>query len=369
MKIVIDDKIPFIRGVLEPFADVLYLPGSRITPADVHDADALIVRTRTTCNSALLANSAVKVVATATIGFDHINTAELDALGIRWFNAPGCNAASVKNYIASALANLPLDLENKTLGIIGVGNVGKLVADVGRAFNMRVLLNDPPRADKEGKAAFTDLPELLQLSDVVTTHVPLETGGAYPTLNMADEKFFSAMKDGAYFFNSCRGEIIVPSALKSALRNGKPAGALLDVWPAEPNLDPELVKLVKFGTPHIAGYSKDGKANGTAMAVQVIAEFFGIDALRHWRPDTLPPPVYPVEITLPPNLSRRQQLNAAILHAYDIMNDVKQLYADVQNFEQHRGSYWNRREFHAFTVTGASPETEPALRLLGFNVK
>ena len=369
MKIVIDDKIPFIRGVFEPFAEVLYLPGSRITSADLRDADALIVRTRTKCNAELLKNSAVKVVATATIGFDHINTAELDALGIRWFNAPGCNAASVKNYIASALANLPCDLAGKTLGIIGVGNVGKLVADVGRAFNMRVLLNDPPRSDKEGKAAFTDLPELLQLSDVVTAHVPLEKSGAYPTLYMADENFFASMKEGAYFFNSCRGEIVVPDALKSALRSGKLSGALLDVWPDEPDLDPELVKLVKFGTPHIAGYSKDGKANGTAISVRGIAEFFGIDALRNWLPDALPPPVFPPDITLAPGLSCRQQLNAAILHAYDIMNDVNTLYADLTNFEHHRGSYWNRREFHAFTVSGASAEAIPALQLLGFNIK
>ena len=156
MKIVIDDRIPFIRGVFEPFAQVIYLPGKDIDPAAVADADALIVRTRTRCNQALLGNSKVRFMATATIGFDHLNIAELSSCGIQWSNAPGCNAVSVKNYIASALAAMDEPLRGKTMGIIGVGHVGSKVALVARAFGMNVLLNDPPRAEKEGESGFTD---------------------------------------------------------------------------------------------------------------------------------------------------------------------------------------------------------------------
>ena len=370
MKIVADDKIPFLRGVFEPYADVVYLPGAKISPADVADADALIVRTRTKCGKALLAGSNVKIVATATIGFDHLRPAELDELGIQWANAPGCNAQSVKQYIASALASLKRDLSGMTLGIIGVGHVGKLVAQAGEAFGMRVLKNDPPRAEKEGDAEFCDLDTLLRESDIITVHVPLERGGKYPTLNMADEKFFASAKRGAIFFNSCRGEVVVPEAFKAARRSGQIAGALFDVWPQEPDLDPELIELVDFGTPHIAGYSKDGKANGTAASVQVIARKFGIEPLYCWKPaeNEIPSPVFDTTIEIDGTLPLWEQLNRAVLHTYEIMRDVNSLYSDPSQFEALRGGYWNRREFTAFTVCGASEEAAEKLAALGFKI-
>ena len=369
MKIVADDKIPWLRGVFEPFAEVVYLPGKKISPADVADADALIVRTRTVCGRDLLAGSKVRVVATATIGFDHIKTEELETLSIPWYNAPGCNAGSVKNYIASALSNFGCDLTGRTLGIIGVGNVGKLVAEVGRAFGMKLLLNDPPRADKEGAAGFVQLDELLRESDIVTMHVPLEKSGKYPTVDMADEKFFRAMKPGSCYFNSCRGEVVVPSALKSALQSGKISCALMDVWPGEPNIDPELAALIRFGTPHIAGYSKDGKANGTAAAVRCVSKALGIKELYDFTVETLPKPVFDETIMVDGNAPVWQQLNQAVLHTYDIMDDVKAFYSNISGFEELRGSYWNRREFPAYTVCGASQNAKEKLEILGFKVK
>ena len=368
MKIVADDKIPYLKGVFEPFAEVLYLPGGKITPADVADADALITRTRTRCGKALLEHSQVKIVASATIGIDHLNTAELDELGIAWRNAPGCNADSVKNYIASALASLDRDLSGMTLGIIGVGHVGKKIADVGRAFNMNLLLNDPPRAEAEGSSSFTPLDELLASSDIVTLHVPLEISSKYPTLNMADANFFAKMKPGAYFFNSCRGEVMDKAAFIAAKTSGKISGALIDVWPDEPDLDSELLAAVEIATPHIAGYSREGKANGTAASVRSVAEFLNIPQLKDFQLPALPAPLFPEIIELDSALPAWQQLSRAILHVYDVRHDAAELQAAPSQFEALRGNYWNRREFSAYTVKNPSPHIKNALQLLGFNI-
>lgn len=368
MKIVADDKIPYLKGVFEPFAEVVYLPGSKITTSDLADADVLITRTRTRCDKALLAGSKVKLVTTATIGIDHLNSAELDELGIQWRNAPGCNADSVKNYISAALALQNRDLAGLTLGIIGVGHVGKKIADVGRAFGMKVLLNDPPRAEVEGDEQFTDLDELLAVSDIVTLHVPLERSGKYPTADLADRDFFAAMKPGSWFFNSCRGEVMEKTSFIGAKRSGHIAGALIDVWPDEPELDPELVSVVDIGTPHIAGYSKDGKANGTTACVRAVAEKFNIPELAGFEVKSLPRPVYPEKIEIDSTLPLWQQINQAIIHAYDIRRDSDALRAAPEEFENIRGSYWNRREFSAYTVYGASVEAQKSLALLGFNI-
>ena len=190
MKIVCDNKIPFLRGALEPYAEVVYLPGAETTPEVVKDADAVVTRTRTRCDASLLEGSRVRAIATATIGFDHIDTTWCEAHGIAWSNAPGCNSWSVKQYISSVLAVLAqrhgLKLDTLTLGVVGVGNVGSKVAEVGRAYGMRVLLNDPPRARAEGPEAFTDLDTLLAESDIVTVHVPLTRGGEDATWHLFD---------------------------------------------------------------------------------------------------------------------------------------------------------------------------------------
>ncbi len=366
MKIIADDRIPFLRGVLEKFAEVVYLPGSAVTASDVADADALIVRTRTKCNSELLSRSNVRCVATATIGYDHIDVPAVENLGIRWSNAPGCNAGSVKNYIASALAVSGTDWRGKTLGIIGVGNVGRLVAQVGEAFGMNVLLNDPPREEKEGAGIFTGLDELLAQSDVVTLHVPLERSGSYPTLKMADRAFFAKMKSGASFFNSCRGEVVDVDAFLEAKKSGKISCALMDVWPGEPDIAPELLEAVNIGTPHIAGYSVDGKANGTAAAVRFVAGVLNIPDLAGFKVSELPPPEYAPEIIIPPGRSPYEAVRQAVLHAYDIRRDAGALQNAPQDFELLRGKYWKRREFAAYTVSNAPVEAEKNLQLLGF---
>ena len=257
MKIIADDKIPFLRDVMDSHVEVVYLPGSKITPADVKDADAVITRTRTKCNAGLLTGSTVKFIATATIGYDHIDTAWCEANGISWTNAPGCNSSSVAQYISSVLLNLAckqkISLRGKTLGVVGVGNVGSKIANVGEALGMRVLLNDPPRAEKEGSDRFVELTQVIAEADFITMHVPLEKGEKYPTYHLGDAGLFKAMKPGAFYINSSRGSVCDNQALKAALKQKTIAGAVLDVWEHEPELDLELLDLVDFGTPHIAG--------------------------------------------------------------------------------------------------------------------
>ena len=363
--IVADDRIPFLRGVFEPYAEVEYLKGSAITPADVARADALVVRTRTRCDAALLSGSSVKFVATATIGYDHINAAELEKLGIAWRSAPGCNAASVAQYLATVLTGFGLPLEGRTLGVVGVGNVGKLAVKVGEALGMKVLLNDPPRAEAEGEAGFVSLEEVAREADFVTLHVPLVTGGKHPTVGLLDDRFFSLVKPGACIVNAARGEAAVGSALKAALKSGKVACAAVDVWENEPEIDRELLSLCRFATPHIAGYSTDGKANGTTMAVRATAEFFSIDALKSFL--ALPPPPANDElIRAREDDSEEAELHRILCHTFDLHQVDMDLRNDPGSFEQLRGNAPLRREPFAYQVSGGSASLRRKLAALGF---
>ncbi|GAB1358913.1 4-phosphoerythronate dehydrogenase PdxB [Porphyromonadaceae bacterium] len=376
IKVIADDKIPFLKGVLEPFAEVVYLPGSKTTPEVVHDADAILTRTRTHCNEALLKNSSVKLIATATIGYDHIDTAYCEGNDIRWINAPGCNSSSVQQYISAAIIALAkeknLRLAEMTLGVIGVGNVGSKVAKAAAALGMRSLLNDPPRANAEGNDGFVELDYLLANSDIVTCHTPLTRSGKYATYHLADASFFSKMKTGAIFINSSRGEVVDSEALKQAFAEKKISEYILDVWEGEPDLDRELLNNAFIGTPHIAGYSNDGKANGTAACVHELQRFFGLDeSLKNWYPSSIPHPPMATERTIDcVNKTDEELFYEAIYHTYPLFDDSLRLKHQPEAFEQQRGDYWIRREFPAFTLTlkGASIEQQGRLQQLGFNV-
>ena len=360
MKIVADNKIPFLKGVFEPFAEVVYLPGKNIDREAVKECDALITRTRTQCTKELLAGSRIKHIATATIGFDHIAVPEVEALGITWNNAPGCNANSVGQYMTAALLSLDTDLENKTLGVIGVGHVGTIVARYAEALGMKVLRNDPPRADA-GEKGFVSLEEVLESSDMVTLHVPLEYTGKYPTFHMADETFFSRLRKGAVFFNASRGEAVETEALKKALKSGRVSRSIIDVWENEPDIDLELMQQSFISTMHIAGYSTDGKANGTTASVRAVARALGIKELEQWTPSEIPAPLEAQEI---PFVS----LKDSVLHTYSPLSDSARLRNAPENFEELRGSYPRRREFQAFKVVNAPEKERKILAQLGFQV-
>jgi erythronate-4-phosphate dehydrogenase len=373
MKIVVDDKIPYIQGALEPFAEVIYMPGSKTTPEVVKDADAIITRTRTICNEALLSGSSVKIIASATIGYDHIDTDYCEKAGIKWTNAPGCNAKSVEQYIASAImvmaAKKSWSLAGKTIGIVGVGNVGSKVARIAEIFGMRVLLNDPPRARAEGEKGFVGLEKILEESDLITLHVPLNMDGEDSTFHLADEQLFVRMIRKPLFINSCRGEVMKTSALKKALQTGQVSGAVIDCWESEPELDTELVEMVDLATPHIAGYSRDGKAKGTEMSVQAVSRFLGLGA-NNWKPAGVEKPANTDILIDGTNKTTQQILSEAVLATYDIREDDARLKASVGTFEKQRGDYPVRREFPAYTIAGKFNDTKviDKLKRLGFKL-
>lgn len=354
LKIVADSKIPFLEGALESVAKVVYLPGGKITREHLIDADALITRTRTKCNEALLKGSSVKIIASATIGYDHIDTAYCDANGIRWTNAPGCNSGSVKQYIASALAEIisieKRSFEDITLGIIGVGNVGSKVASMAKTLGIKVLLNDPPRERNEGTGKFTDVETLIAQSDIITMHVPLSHQGIDKTFHLADADFFGKMKRGAWFINSSRGEVMETQALIGVLESKHIAGAVIDVWENEPNIDPRLLKLAHLATPHIAGYSADGKANGTAMSVQTISKFFNL-GLDIWHPTNVPQAPQS-ELEMGCTSKSKEQIYTEICRfAYNIRIDSDKLKKSPETFELQRESYPIRREPENLRIT------------------
>ncbi len=340
VKIVIDKNIPFIKGVFEPYADVLYLSGDKIDRASVADASALIVRTRTRCDAALLENSSVEIVATATIGYDHIDVDYLKSQGIELATASGCNAAGVLQYVMTALVWLS---ENRmrlipsamTLGVVGVGNVGSLVAEFASKCGFEVLCCDPPRARAEG-GGFVDLEHLLDNSDIVSCHVPLVESGEDKTFRMAGRDFFASMKQGSIFINSSRGEVVDDKALLKALHSGHIGAAVIDTWNHEPMIDEDLLARVDLATPHIAGYSLQGKANGTSMVVRAVASKLGLP-LEDWYADGVEP--------------RRERddfswewLCSHALKNFDIESQSNTLKTAVGEFESLRNNYNYRTE-------------------------
>ena len=370
VKIVADDKIPFLRGVFEKENyEVVYLPGKATGRADVADADAVITRTRTKCNASLLSGSRVKIAATATIGLDHFNTAELDELGISWCNAPGCNSWSVAQYVTAVITSLG-SYYGKTIGVIGAGNVGSKVAACASALGMNVLINDPPRAEKEGAAGFVELAEIMENADFITFHVPLERDGKYSTYHMADEDFFSGLGKNVVFINSSRGEVADTTALKNALKTGRVVRAAIDVWENEPEIDLELLAAADIATPHIAGYSLDGKANGTIACVRKVAEKLGIENLKAWDcRKIVPVPDKGTEIIIPQSLTCREAVAYAVGYTYDVLYDTSLLKKSPHLFEELRGNYYIRREFSAFTVKNAGEEAGEILKKLGFVIR
>jgi erythronate-4-phosphate dehydrogenase len=373
MKIVADDKIPFLRGALEPYAEVIYCPGKDISNDLLLNADAMLIRTRTKCNEQLIRETTVKFIGTATIGYDHIDTRYCENNNIKWTNAPGCNSSSVQQYIASALVTIASDfkfsLKNKTLGVIGVGNVGSKVAKLAKILEMNVLLNDPPRARMEGGREFVKIERILAEADIITVHVPLTMAGEDKTFHLFDSIAFEKMKKGAWFINTSRGEVADNIALRNALHKSIPGGAVIDVWENEPDIDQELLSKVILATPHIAGYSSDGKANGTAMVVNYLSRFFHLP-LENWYPENVPRPVSPQIMIDGGDKNGEDIIADAIIHTYNIKEDDKKFRLSPEDFEKQRGAYPLRREFPSYTVslTNTSANVRSILEQIGFNV-
>lgn len=330
MKIVVDDKIPYIRETICQLADeTVFLSGAAITADEVRDADVLVVRTRTRCNRQLLEGSKVRLVVTATIGYDHIDTQWLQEAGIRWTNCPGCNSGSVAQYVECALLLLEqqkgLSLHESTIGIVGCGHVGSKVKAVAERLGMQVLVCDPLLDNP----SFVSLDEIERRCEVITFHVPLTREDQYATWHMADEDFFHRLPRVPYIINTSRGEVVDNQALLQALQDGRVRDAIIDVWEHEPHPDAALLDKVFIGTPHIAGYSADGKTNADNMVIDAICQHFGLP-----HPGIIAPPALPNDF----------KYTGSPLDLYNPMIDSQKLKADASQFEQLRNNYPLRRE-------------------------
>ena len=343
MKIVVDDKIPFIREAIAQIStDVIYKPGIAISPDDIHDADALIIRTRTRCDETLLKGSKVSFIATATIGYDHLDIEYLKRAHITWTNCPGCNANSVGQYIHSCLLLLEKEkgynLSKTTVGLVGVGHA---VIEAIRPLGVQILLNDPPQKEALRKAGkphefFLKMEELQEKCDIISFHTPLITKGPYPTFHLANKTFFNALKKQPIIINTSRGAVVDNTDVLQALKDGIIRDAIIDTWENEPNINQELLNLIYIGTPHIAGYSADGKANATRMALTALCNHFHLPVTFQIRVPQLP------EEELPePNLTETER--ALVL--YNPHTDSLKLKSHPTMFEELRGNYPLRREF------------------------
>jgi erythronate-4-phosphate dehydrogenase len=382
LKIVADVDLPFLDDMFAGRASVVRLKGSAITPEAVRDADAVVVRSVTKVDERLLAGSAVKIVGSATIGTDHVDTPWLSSRGIAFANAPGCNANAVSEYVTAALLEisgaLGFRLRGSTIGVIGAGNVGSRVAAKAAALGMRVLLNDPPLARSAAPGRYLPLDELMSC-DVVTLHVPLTKQGPDATHHLFGAARIGSMKRGAVLFNTARGPVVDTPALAGSLREGRLAAAAIDVWEGEPSVDPSLLSVAAIATPHIAGYSNDGKAKASMMMYDAFCAHFGWE--RTWRlGDRLPKPepaVIGPEGLGPEGLDPEEVVRQVVRAAYPIRRDDAALRLvsalppgeKPGHFIRLRNDYPLRREFPATTVRRTDSPEFPGDELSGLGFR
>ena len=376
MQIVADENIPFAEEVFGRLGEVRLMSGREMSRDALGDAEVLFVRSVTKVGRELLEGTSVRFVATATIGADHVDEDYLAACGIGFSSAPGCNARSVAEYVTAALLVTAdrggFRLAGKTIGIIGVGNVGSRVEEKARILGMTPILNDPPLERRTGDGRFRPLEELLD-ADIITLHVPLTKTGRDTTLHLCDAAMLDRLRPGCIVVNTSRGAVVDGGALKARLDAGR-LHAVLDVWEGEPSIDADLLKLVGIGTPHIAGYSLDGKANGTMMVYRAACGFLGIEA-EDVQLD-LPAPE-PAELTIAASgRDDEDVIREAVLGGYDILRDDAMLRKITELDAAGRGPYFDhlrktypvRREFPSRTVNvrGGSPELAERIAALGF---
>jgi erythronate-4-phosphate dehydrogenase len=330
LNILVDENVPFAHETFGRLGAVRVRPGRQITAADVADVDVLVVRSVTRVDENLLRGSRVRFVGTATIGCDHVDRSYLAGRNIPFASAPGSNANSVAEYVTAALLQSAhsrgVPLQGSTIAIIGVGNVGSRVAVKAEALGMRCLLNDPPRQRETGDPVFVPLRDAIAGADYVTLHVPLERQGPDATVGMADACFFDALPSGVVFLNTSRGAVVEEPPLAAALDGGRVAHAILDVWQREPAIDPEMVRRAFIGTPHIAGYSYDGKVAATLMLYAALCDRLGVpEAAQVDLAGALPAADVPIVTLTGRSESDEDLLRAAVSAVYDIEADDRAL--------------------------------------------
>ena len=381
MKIVADNAIPFLQHFFSPLAEITAVDGRDIGPDLVRDADALLVRTVTRVDAGLLAGSRVRFVGSPTSGIDHLDIAWLDGVGIAWAAAPGCNARSVAEYVLSALLVLTesagRELAGMHAGIIGCGQVGSAVARMLRAVGVECVLHDPPLQAATGAAEYKSLSAALD-ADIVTLHVPLIQSGTSATAGMVDAAFLDSLKSDAILVNTARGEVVDEVALLGALRTRPDLRAIIDVWTNEPGVNTQLLQEADIATPHIAGYSTDGRLRATATIADVLWRRTGARR-QQAAPLVLPDPGVPA-LHMAPDLDLMTAVQMAVLSSYDVRSDaivLRRLAAGdaatlARGFAETRNTYPLRREFPAHSVRlspGTLQDIRAALDTLGFQIR
>ncbi|MHC4087124.1 MAG: 4-phosphoerythronate dehydrogenase PdxB [Planctomycetota bacterium] len=379
MKIIADENIPFLSECFSSIGEVEVVPGRKITPGVIADADVLLVRSITPVGADLLTGSKIRFVGTATIGFDHIDIEYLLRTNIGFASAPGSNANSAAEYIIAALLNIAkrhsIDLEGKSIGIIGVGNVGGRVAKKCDALGMKTYLNDPPLQRQTGDLKYLPIEKLFDC-DFITLHTPLTFEGEDKTFHLADDNFFKSLKKGCIFINASRGGVVDSSAIKTAIEESRLQATVLDVWENEPNIDVELLEMVDIGTPHIAGYSLDGKIAGMIMIYKATCKYFKLEA-KYDVKDFQPEPNMPQLKINPDSGSEQDVLLGVVEKIYDIKADDVRLRRMLEESAKEMGKYFDslrrnypvRREFQNTRIILENPCLGPAEKLAGIGFK
>lgn len=375
MHIVADENIPLLDEFLADIGRLTRLPGRLIDHTSVRDADVLLVRSVTKVSVAMLAGTPVRFVGTCTIGTDHLDLPGLAAAGVEVASAPGCNARGVVEYVLSCLLTLSersaTAWQNKVVGIVGVGEVGGRLATTLDALGIETVLCDPPRAE-QGADGLVELDELISRCDVISCHVPLTTGGKHATHHLFNEQRLRALRPGTWLINSSRGPVIDNAALKAVLAQRPDLLVALDVWETEPLVDPELAAQCALATPHIAGYSLDGKLRGTAQIYQTLCRFLETPATLSL--DQLAPRTGAGEWTMEPGTPTDWLLSKALRQVYDVRDDDARLRAMLaaalseqasrEGFDRLRKDYPLRRECNLLRINTAASEPQVARRLM-----
>ncbi|MDY1036043.1 4-phosphoerythronate dehydrogenase PdxB [Lelliottia sp. CFBP8978] len=371
MKILVDENMPYARELFSRLGDVKAVPGRPIPLAELDDADALMVRSVTKVNETLLSGKSVKFVGTATAGTDHVDDVWLAQAGIGFSAAPGCNAIAVVEYVFSSLLMLGerdgFALKDRTVGIVGVGNVGGRLQKRLEALGIRTLLCDPPRADRGDEGEFHTLDELVEQADVITFHTPLFKDGPYKSLHLADEALIRRLKPGTILINACRGPVVDNAALLTCLEAGQDLSVVLDVWEPEPDLDVALLRHVDVATAHIAGYTLEGKARGTTQVFEAYSAFIGNP--QQVALDTLLPAPEFGRISLHGPLDE-SSLKRLVHLVYDVRRDdalLRKVAGIPGEFDTLRKNYLERREWSSLYVICDDADAAALLNKLGFN--
>lgn len=342
MKIIIDKEIPFLDGVFEPYAEVVFLPYQEIDHSRVMDADALVIRTRTVCDAFLLGGSKVKMIATASIGTHHIDFDYCTRHGIFVSSASGCNSGAVMNYVFSALygtaARRSINLDGYVFGLIGAGNSGTRVEQMARYLGFRVLKCDPPRQQQEGPDAYCSLEYLLRESNVISLHLPLHKD----SYHLANAEFFARMRPGAFFVNASGGDLVDENALIDAIPKLGPV--IIDAWSNEPDINRKLLDMVDIATPHIASYTYQGKQINTSLVVRAIARFFGFEQLYDFFPVGTEKALESIKLDLRGKL--QGEIASVLQYNYPIFTDDFMFRLSPDDFVKLREQYNYRREFY-----------------------